>query len=292
MPLIHTRPFRIRAYECDAYGHLYNANYLRLMQETAFDASAAAGYDLARYDAMQRTWLIRETEIEYILPLHYNQEIEIKTWVADFRRASSRRMYEFWKKETGELAARAYTDWVFIDLTDNRPTQAPPEMHLAFFPEGLPESFPARASFPVAPLPPPGAFQMQRRVVWQDIDMMEHVNNAVYLDYVTECGMQVVAAHHWPVTRMLDQGFGILLRRNQVQYLQPAVLNDELKITTWVSNPRFAMATRHYEIKRASDGVLLCRVHALGVWVDLKSGRPIRIPKEMLADFAPNLSIE
>lgn len=292
MPLIHTRPFRIRAYECDAYGHLYNANYLRLMQETAFDASAAAGYDLARYDAMQRTWLIRETEIEYILPLRYNDEVEIKTWVADFRRASSRRRYEFWKKDSNELAARAYTDWVFIDQNNNRLTQAPPEMHRAFLPEGIPENFPARAPFPSAPPPPPGAYRMRRGVVWQDIDLMQHVNNAVYLDYVTECGMQVVAAHHWPVTRMLDEGFGILLRRNQVQYLQPALLNDALEITTWFSNPRFAMATRHYEIKRAGDSALLCRVHALGVWVDLKSGRPIRIPKEMLADFAPNQAVE
>jgi acyl-CoA thioester hydrolase len=292
MPLIHSRQFRIRSYECDAYSHLYNANYLRLMQETAFDASAAAGYDQERYNAMQRTWLIRETNIEYILPLRYNDEIEIKTWVADFRRASSRRMYEFWKKNSGELAARAYTDWVFIDLTSNRPIQAPPEMHLAFFPEGLPESFPAREPFPSAPPAPPGAYHTQRQVVWQDIDLMQHVNNAVYLDYVTECGMQVVAAHHWPVERMLAEGFGILLRRNQVQYLQPALLNDVLEFTTWFSKPRFAMATRHYEIKRASDGALLARVHALGVWVDLKSGKPIRIPKEMLADFAPNGAAE
>jgi len=292
MPLIHTRPFRIRSYECDAYGHMYNANYLRLMQETAFDASAAAGYDGARYNAIQRTWLIRETDIEYLLPLRYDDSIEIKTWVADFRRATSRRMYEFWKPCTGELAARAYTDWVFLDTATNRPAKIPDEMGPAFFPDGQPETFPAREAFPTAPPPPIGTYRMRRRVVWQDIDQMRHVNNAVYLDYVTECGMQVIAAYKWPVSRMLDQGFGILLRRNQVQYLQPALLEDELEISTWFSNPRFATAIRHYEIKRVSDGALLARVHALGVWVDLNSGRLIRIPKEMLEDFAPNLAVE
>ena len=60
MPLTHTRTFRVRYYECDAHGHLNNANYLRYMQETAFDASEAAGYDLARYEAMERLWLVRE----------------------------------------------------------------------------------------------------------------------------------------------------------------------------------------------------------------------------------------
>ena len=43
MPLKHERLFRVRFYECDAYGHLNNSNYVRYMQETAFDASAAAG---------------------------------------------------------------------------------------------------------------------------------------------------------------------------------------------------------------------------------------------------------
>ena len=112
-------------------------------------------------------------------------------------------------------------------------------MGLAFFPEGVPDVFPVREPFPSAPLPPPGVYSTRRRVVWQDIDMLQHVNNAVYLDYVTECGMQVIAAHHWPVERMMAEGFGILVRRNQVQYLQPALLNDELEIKTWFYNPLF-----------------------------------------------------
>ena len=115
MPRIHARIFRIRNYECDAYGHLNNANYLRFMQEIAFDASAAAGYDHKKYEQMKRTWLIRATEIEYIAPVLYNDQIEVKTWVADFRRASSRRVYEFRQAGQSALVAQAYTDWVFID---------------------------------------------------------------------------------------------------------------------------------------------------------------------------------
>jgi len=49
MPLIHERAFRVRHYECDAYGHVNHANYLRYMQEAALDASAAAGYDIDWY---------------------------------------------------------------------------------------------------------------------------------------------------------------------------------------------------------------------------------------------------
>ena len=89
MPLTHERTFRVRYYECDPYGHLNNSNYLRYMQETAFDASAAAGYDLARYQAMERIWWIRSSEIEYLAPVRYNERVTVKTWVENFQRSHS-----------------------------------------------------------------------------------------------------------------------------------------------------------------------------------------------------------
>ena len=95
MPAVHHQPFQVRFYECDAYGQMQPINYLRRMQEAAFGASAAVGYDFARYDQLGYLWLVRETEIEYLSPLAYGDQVEIKTWVHDFRRFRSRRMYEF-----------------------------------------------------------------------------------------------------------------------------------------------------------------------------------------------------
>jgi acyl-CoA thioester hydrolase len=288
--MIHLRRFRIRNYECDAYGHLNNANYLRFMQETAFDASAAAGYDINKYQEMKRTWLIRATDIEYMVQVGYGDTLEVKTWVEDFRRASSRRRYEFYSAENDALVARAYTDWVFLNTETNQPITVPEEMKPAFFPEGVPETFPTRLPFPSAPPPPPGAYTLSRQVEWQALDGMHHVNNAIYLDYASECGFHAVASFNWPWSRMLAEGFGVLLRRNQIQYLQPAILGDQLEITTWLSDVRAVQATRHYHIRRSSDGADIAMIHALGVCVELSSGRPMRWPKEMLEDFAPGIS--
>ena len=81
MPAVHTSAFRVRHYECDLNGYLSHANHLRYMEEAAFDASAAVGYDKARYEAMGFLWLARETEIEYLLPIQYGDTVEITTWV-------------------------------------------------------------------------------------------------------------------------------------------------------------------------------------------------------------------
>lgn len=290
MPRTFTRNFRVRYYECDAYGHLNNTNYIRYMEEAAFDASTDAGFGFQRYTEMERVWLVHQTEIEYLRPVQYNETVAVKTWVADFRRVSSRRRYEFRLVGSDEIAAQAHTDWVFVDTRTGRPTPIPPEVSAAYYPEGAPETFPPREPFPSAPPPPPGIFKTRRRVAWQDIDTVQHVNNAVYLSYIGDCGMQAIAAHNWPWQRMAAEGFAIILRRTQVQYLQPALYNDELEVSTWVSNVRRSTAVRHYAIHRVSDGALLVQAHTLGVWLDLKTYRPIRIPSGFLADFAPNIA--
>jgi acyl-CoA thioester hydrolase len=289
MPLTHVRTFRIRHYECDAHGHVNHANYLRYMQETAFDASAAVGYDMARYQAMGYHWLVYETDIEYLHPLRYGDSVQVKTWVLDFRRVRSYRAYELRLAGSDELVARAHTDWVYLNSATRRPAPIPPEMVTAFLPEGPPEPPLPRRRFPSAPPPPPGVFRMRRQVEWRDIDPERHVNNAAYLAYIEDCGVHVSAAHNWPLERMWAEGFAIIARRHQIEYRQPAVLGDELELATWVSDVRRATATRHYTITRLGDGELLARAHTLWVWVDIETGRPIRIPAGFMPDFSPNI---
>ena len=289
MPHTLTRNFRIRAYECDANGHLHSTNYLRFMQETAFDATADAGYDWDRYNRLNRQWLIHESYIQFKQPLFYNDQVQVKTWVSDFRRVTSRRAYEFTDLKDGSLVAHGWSDWVFLDAESSRPARIPSGLADAFFPEGLPDSFPRREPFPKAPPPPNGVFKSRREVAFDDLDSMQHVNNARYLDFVNECGYQVTTHFGWPWQRMQAEGAAIYLRDLHIEYLQPAVLDDELEIATWVSNVRRSTSTRHFTIRRIQDGELLVRVNAGSAWVDIQTGRPIRIPQEMLEDFAPNI---
>ncbi len=288
MPLIHEQTFPVRYDDCDPYGHVNHVAYLRLMQEAAFAASAAAGYNFTRYQEIGRTWLIRETEIEYLQPLRYGDSITVKTWVVDFRRVRSRRAYEMRQAATGELIARAQTEWVFLDAATQRPATIPAEMMSAFFPEGPPPPAERRTPLPEAPAPPPDVYTQLRRVEWRDLDMVGHVNNANYMAYLEDCAIQVAAACGWPLSRMLASGFAIIARRYHLEYHQPSVLDDILAVRTWFATTRPASATRYYTITRPADGALLVRAQALWAWVDVNTARPRRIPSDFLADFASN----
>jgi acyl-CoA thioester hydrolase len=126
-------------------------------------------------------------------------------------------------------------------------------------------------------------------VEWRDLDSVGMVNNPNYLAFVSEAGFAVGAAFGWPHQRMLEAGFGILARQHHLEYRLPAAYGDELAIATWASNMRAASGTRHYLITRTGDDALVARVNSQYVWVDRRTLKPIRIPREIREDFAPNI---
>lgn len=292
MPIVYETNFQVRHYECDAYGHLNNAVYLSYMQESAYQASAAVGYDMVSYHQMDTVWLIRETQVEYLLPVYYGDVLEVRTWVADFRRVRSKRMYEIRRQASQELVCRGYSDWVYLDRQDERPRTIPVEMKAAFMPEHAKQAPAARQPFPAPPAPPPGVLKVRRQVEWRDLDPVRHVNNAVYAQYLQECGMQLGQTYGWPAERMWQEGFAIVARSHHIEYLKPAFLGEQLEILTWLSPFNRTNVVRHYLIRRELDGELLTQVNSRYVWVDLDTGHPIRIPEKIKRDFASNVSEE
>ncbi len=287
MPASHERTFRVRYYECDFFGHLNNVNYVRYMQEAAFDASAAIGYDVLRYIEVKHHWLIYDTDIEYLRPARYGDSIRVKTWIADARRVRARRAYELREVASNEMLARAYSDWVYLRNDNGRPASIPEDLLTAFMPDGPDATASARTRFPGAPPAPASAFKLQRRTGWRDVDPAQHVNNATYLGYAEDCRIEASAAHGWPMTRLTDAGLAIVTRRHRIEYQQPALLGDDLELTMWFSNARRATVDLHYNIIRVSDSTPIARIYTLLVCVDLQNGKPLRFPKELMKDFAP-----
>lgn len=282
MSVIHNEVFRVRYYECDAYGHLTDISHLRWMQEAAFGASTAVGYDFAHYSEAGHLWLVRETDIEYITPLEYGVEVRVKTWVADFRRAHSLRRYEFINTQTEQVVARAATDWVYINTESLRPVTVPEAMQAAFCPGGTPEVGGRRERFPKAPPALTDVFTSCRRVAWRDIDTMWHANNAVYLKYIEDVDSDVWEARGWSRQRMIESGIGVNVRRYRIEYRHPAQMGDEIEVATWGTGEKESSMPRHYTIRRVRDEILLACAQVNWEWVDLETGERVRMPEDFL----------
>ena len=282
--------FHIRHDECDVYGHLNNAMYLRYMQEAAFLASADAGLDADAFQEMGRLWLIRGHEIEYLQPVRGGDTIEIKTWNLGVRRALARRAYEIRLPSNGTLVSRAHTDWVFLDRQSLRPATIPPEVVAVYLdPEEAAKPI-HKPAFP-KPLPAPkGVFRAQKKVEWRDLDAMQHLNNAVYPSYAEDAAMQLADHFGWSFKDWLEQGLGFVTRRHRIEYRLPATFEDTLEIATWLYHVRRTSATRYYGFYRMRDGELLAQMETLWALVDIHSGKLTRLPEQFFHALADNIS--
>jgi acyl-CoA thioester hydrolase len=279
----YTTTFTVRQYECDAYGHLNNVTYVRWMQEVAIEASAYVGWTLDRLNALNSAWVIRETDIEYLLPLYYGETVTVRTWVEDFRKVRSLRRYEFLRAD-GTKVAHATTDWVYIDKTTQQPLAIPTDMMHDYRPDDAVPTL-ARDKFPVAPPPPAKPFVLSKRVEWRDIDTLGHANNASYFTMIEDAGFQASRAFGWGVANLIQNKVAVVARSLRVNYLQAAQVDDDVTITTYLSNLKRIMAHRHFIIRRVHDNALLAQARALFVFINYDTLQPIRPPQHMLNDF-------
>ena len=283
----HTATFLIRHDECDSYGVLNNATYLRLAQETAWRHSEAVGFPPDYYEQRDRAWVARDSDIEYLKPVRHGDEVAVTTSIVGWRRTAAKRRYEF--RVGDQRVAEAHTIWVYFDVARGVPTAIPAEIvDIITGDEGSAMGL-DRTPFPDPPPAPPGAVAWRRRVEWSDVDPYGHLNNATYLAYTQEAAIE--AGRVYGVTRVSSStdGLGWALKHSRIEYLQPALPEEELEIRTWLSSLRKASAVRHYEIVRISDGGELARAESLWLTVDLVSGKPRRLPQWMQEALAPNV---
>ena len=114
------------------------------------------------------------------------------------------------------------------------------------------------------------------------IDELGHVNNAVWVQWIQE----VALAHWYSVADPKHQDDYIwVVVRHEIDYLRAAFEGDALTGRTWVGEaPKGARFDRHMEFV-GEDGKV--RVRATTQWaiIDKASGRPIRVPAEVVAPF-------
>jgi len=117
------------------------------------------------------------------------------------------------------------------------------------------------------------------------IDVNRHVNNLVYLHWMQDAATAHSTAQGWPLERYLAAGAGWFVRSHFIEYLQPAFAGDALLLYTWVKGMAGRTSARRYLVLREQDGVAVAKAETLWVFVDFRSGRPVRIPPEVVAAF-------
>lgn len=144
------------------------------------------------------------------------------------------------------------------------------------------------------------------RVRFNECDPLGHVNNAVYLNYLEQIAIDHAAAVGWAAERLREEiGAVFVARRHEIEYLQPAVEGDVLRVRTWPQEMSGARGHRVYDITRADEAAgdrddrllapeelvpadrreVIVRARTEWAFVNVATGRPQRIPEIVVRDF-------
>ena len=89
---------------------------------------------------------------------------------------------------------------------------------------------------------------------WADMDLLGHVNNVVYVDYLQEARVDMLRTHG-PAVQTGELAEGVVVVRHEVRYLAPLTFRFRpVSIECWVTEIRAASFTMAYEVFQEVDG--------------------------------------
>ncbi len=168
----------VRYDECNRYGVLTPAAFLRYMQDiAAMDAQdAQLGGD--------GFWVVKRTVISFTKPVPVHTHLALKTFGLGFSRITAQRGYEarYADEPEGEPVISARTLWVYLDAR-GRPTRLPERTASIWLPDGsiAPQS---EAALPSIPEYQPETFTTT--VHFSAVDPANHLNNATAVEMLDD----------------------------------------------------------------------------------------------------------
>ena len=131
----------------------------------------------------------------------------------------------------------------------------------------------------------PAIYEHSHIVQESEIDELGHAGNVAYVAWMQEAAIAHSSAQGWSGDAYRTLGAGWVVRRHEIDYLQPAFAGDELRIRTWVSTMRKVTSQRRYEIRRRADDQVLAAAVTHWVFIDHAKRSPRRIPVDVASAF-------
>lgn len=124
-------------------------------------------------------------------------------------------------------------------------------------------------------------FEKLITVTQEDLDELNHVNNVRYVQWT-----QDIAKEHWMqyASEEIRNDFFWVLLSHHIEYKNPAILNDIVKLKTYVIKAEGVTSTRVVEMYHNKTNKLLVKSETHWCLISSKTLRPARI-NSVIADL-------
>lgn len=108
-------PRSINYYETDKMGIVHHSNYIRFFEEARLALMRQVGLDYRNLEEMGIVIPVTFVRCKYLMPLRFEEEIEIHTRLTKYDGIKMELSYEIYSKESGELCTSGETGHCFLN---------------------------------------------------------------------------------------------------------------------------------------------------------------------------------
>ena len=181
LPVVYEADYIVRSYEIDTGGRVRPLTLLNYMQDAAGEHAARLGLSVLDLFKRNLTWVLSRYHVRFHSFPFVHSRIHLKTWPSGREGRFALREFQL-QDEAGAPVISASTSWMLLNLETRRPVRV--DKHLPDLPidstrvvDDRFHSLPELSKF---------SCELPFRVRHGDVDLNNHVNNVVYVDWALE----------------------------------------------------------------------------------------------------------
>ena len=235
--------FTLRTHDLDSSAHLSATGLCRILENPRWNALRSDGL----VGGSVNIGVLRAQSLEIERRAGFGEKIEVSMWLSGVGRTSFALGYAIRSSTDGGVIARSAGSFVSTDI-EGRPRPVGP---------GLERLLSDRETIEVPRLdhsPGAGAWSQGLVVRASDVDLLRHVNQARYVDYIENARYACARAGGYGEH---EQGADAALKYLAVSYEGQAREGDRLHLTTWALGD--APGQYAFEVRRKADAAPMAR---------------------------------
>lgn len=134
-------------------------------------------------------------------------------------------------------------------------------------------------------MPYVSTFRLQVRSY--ELDVYNHVNNAVYINWLEHGRCKMLQDRGLNYTSIIDNwGVQYMTVRTEIDYRHPLHLGDDVEVSTQIERVGNTSVTLGQKVAKVGHTEPAAQARVVIVFTDASSGRPTPVPGEFLRQFA------
>lgn len=120
-----------------------------------------------------------------------------------------------------------------------------------------------------------------------ELDVYNHVNNAVYVNWLEHGRSKLLQDKGFDYTR-IEAAWGVrfMTVRTEIDYKQALHLGEKVEVSTQVEKVGNTSVTFAHRVAKTPGGEVAAQARVVVVYTDIKTGRPTPVPKEFVRLYA------